>query len=126
MKRLTIAAAMLALILSAGIYDHHRTHEIFSRFESLVEAVDFAVDSGDAKTALARTDEMLAWWEKQKVYIDTFTYSPDTRTVSVTIGEIKGSLQADDFQNAKSKTQSLLILIKNVQSTVDFDFKDIF
>ena len=50
-----------------------------------------------------------------------FDYSTEMRQIPVTLGEIEGSLEVDDLQNASSKTASTIILIENVRKTVSFD-----
>ena len=114
MKKLIVVICILVLILAFGIYDHVRVKNVFDELTFRINELDRLVD--EKKTA-----EALDAWEKERIYVEMFDYSTEMRQIPVTLGEIEGSLEVDDLQNASSKTASTIILIENVRKTVTFD-----
>lgn len=125
MKKIIIALIILAAILAAGILDHKHIDRVFDEFDERLYAIDTALKAGNEDEAEALTNDLVDWWDKKRLYVEIFAYSPDTRSISVTLGEIKGSLIADDVENAQSKVTSTLELVKNVHNMLDFNLSDI-
>jgi hypothetical protein len=126
MSRVITAFVLLAIMVTAGILEHINVDNTFDEMKFRAEEIDELIKEGDIEAALQKCAETAKWWDSKRDLIEAFSYSPDTRLLSVTIGEIEGSLIADDLKNAQSKVTSLLYLIDNVHNVLDFNFQDIF
>ncbi|MDD7570633.1 MAG: DUF4363 family protein [Faecalibacterium sp.] len=121
MKKLIVVICILVLILAFGIYDHVRVKNVFDELTFRINELDRLVDEKKTAEALDACTALIEWWEKERIYVEMFDYSTEMRQIPVTLGEIEGSLEVDDLQNASSKTASTIILIENVRKTVSFD-----
>lgn len=126
MKKIITMIIIITIIVSAGIWEHFYVEKTFDEFYDKVSEIDSLIKEKDTKSALEKTKEMSIWWEKKRKPIEIIAYSQDIRSVSVVIGEIEGSLIADDLKNAQSKITSMFALILNTKNILDFNAKDIF
>lgn len=125
MKKMIIGIIGLLLILTAGILEHFHVDKVFNEFSARAEKLGEYIAAEDESAALNCCTELSQWWQDNRYQIEAFSYSTDIRSISVTIGEIEGSLMAGDFVNAQSKIISLQYLIDNVHNVVDFNWSDI-
>ena len=124
MKKVVIAVIVLLVIITAGILENVYVDKVFSTLDDKLGEVEQLVHAEDDE-ALDKLRSLTAWWEKQRGYMELFTYSPDLRAFSVALGETEGSLESDDFQNAQSKIQSLLVMSANLHQILDFNLEDV-
>ncbi len=124
MKKVVIALVVLAVILTAGILESFYIDDVFDELDSRLNALEQAIhDENDISLDLTR--DLETWWESKRKYMELFTFSPDMRAFSVAVAEIEGSLEADDYQNAMSKCQSLITMSRNMHLILDFNVEDI-
>ncbi|MEG1612842.1 MAG: DUF4363 family protein [Clostridia bacterium] len=126
MRKAVLLILILAIIVSAGVSEHYFIHRTFDSFNLQLQEIDSLIDKNKSSEALEKVRILQKWWDKKRKIIDGISFSPDSRQVNVVIGEIEGSLDTDDMQNAESKIDSLFELIKNIRDILDFDFADIF
>lgn len=124
MKKVVVAVVILLIIITAGILENVYVDKVFSTLDIRLGDVEQLVHA-QSDAALDELRDLTAWWEKQRGYMELFTYSPDLRAFSVALGETEGSLESEDFQNAQSKIQSLLVMSSNLHRILDFNFEDI-
>lgn len=124
MKKVVIALVVLAVILTAGILESFYIDDVFDELDARLNALEQAIhDENDISLDLTR--DLETWWESKRKYMELFTFSPDMRAFSVAVAEIEGSLEADDYQNAMSKCQSLITMSRNMHLILDFNVEDI-
>lgn len=124
MKRLIVALAVLALILTAGILEAVYVEGVFGELNAKIYALEDAIKSPE-DDALDEVKSLVAWWEDKRTKLELFTWSPDMRAFSVALAETEGSLECGDDKNALSKCQSLLTMANNIKSILDFNLTDI-
>lgn len=124
MKKVIVAIVILLVIITAGILENVYVDKVFSSLDGRLEKAEALVRE-ESDEALTQVRELIAWWEKQRSYMELFTYSPDLRAFSVALGETEGSLECEDFQNASSKIRSLLVMSSNLHRVLDFNAEDI-
>ena len=124
MKRVVVAIIVLVLILVGGILENVYVTKTFGELHDKLTSLEQAVLSED-ESALEQLKDISAWWEKRRMYIELFAYSPDVRAFSVAMGEAEGSLECGDYQNATSKCRSLIIMADNIKRLLDFNAEDI-
>ncbi len=124
MKKFVIAIAILLVILTAGILENVYVDKVFSSLDDRLYDVEQLVHE-QSQTALDQLRSLTDWWEDRRRMLELFTYSPDLRAFSVALGETEGSLESEDFQNALSKIQSLLVMSSNLHRILDFNLEDI-
>lgn len=124
MKKVILAIIILAIILTAGILENVYVDKMFNRLDSSLADIEKSVIAQD-DAALKKTEELIGWWEKERKYAELFVYSPDIRAFSVALGETKGSLECEDYDNALSKIRSLQIMSQNIHDILDFNIADI-
>lgn len=124
MKKVIIALVVLAIILTAGILESIYIDDVFDELDARIQSLESAIHE-ENDSALTLTRELAEWWEDRRKYMELFTFSPDMRAFSVAVAEIEGSIEADDYQNAMSKCQSLVTMSRNMHLILDFNFEDI-
>lgn len=124
MKKVIIALIVLAIILTAGILESVYIDNVFEELDERIDELEKAIHDEDDRS-LFLTRELSEWWEHKRKYMELFTFSPDMRAFSVAVAEIEGSIEADDYQNAMSKCQSLVTMSRNMHLILDFNFEDI-
>ncbi len=124
MKKVIIALVVLAVILTAGILESIYIDNVFSELDYRLDELEKTIHEEDERS-LTLTRELSSWWEGKRKYMELFTFSPDMRAFSVAVAEIEGSIEADDYQNAMSKCQSLVTMSRNMHLILDFNFEDI-
>ena len=124
MKKVVLAVVILAIIVTAGILENVYIDKIFNGLDSRLSNLEELIISQD-EGALNAVNETVEYWEAQRKYAELIVYSPDIRAFSVALGETKGSLECDDFDNALSKIRSLQIMSRNIHDILDFNLADI-
>lgn len=124
MKKVIVAIVVLALIITAGILETVFVDKLFGKLDNRLNEIEACIKQ-ESPEALEKTDELVGWWENKRKFMELFTYSPDVRAFSVALGEAQGSLECNDYDNALSKLQSLLVMSANIHSILDFNIADI-
>lgn len=124
MKKVILAIIILAIILTAGILENIYVEKVFDTLNQKLVTLQVAIEAED-EDALAQLTDITAWWEKKRGYLELFTYSTDLRAFSAALGETDGSLRCGDFNNALSKTRSLIVMAQNIRKILDFNIVDI-
>lgn len=124
MKKVVVAIVILAAIITAGILENFYVTNVF---ESVDDRLNGAIElvANESDSALDSVRDIGEWWDKKREYLELFTYSPDLRAFSVALAEAEGSLECGDFQNARSKLRSLLVMSNNLKRILDFNLTDI-
>lgn len=125
MKRAIVLIILFLLVIGAGIGEHFYVHKTFDEFDSRMHEIEDFIDNEKGDEALARTEDLQTWWLKKKEVLESVSYCNDARQVNVVIGELQGSLEIGDLDNASSKIISLYQLINNIRDTLDFNAQDI-
>ncbi|MDR3216562.1 MAG: DUF4363 family protein [Clostridiaceae bacterium] len=120
-----IAIAFFAALLGAGIWENFHVKKIFRELDQKIEKLKTEIEEENLDASKSSADELIVWWEKNRRLLETIVFAPDLRLFSVSLGEIKGSLAAEDFQNAASKVESLLSISRNLCQLLDFNLSDI-
>ncbi len=124
MKKVIVAIVVLLAIITAGILENVYVDKVFSTLDDRLGEIEADVLS-ESDSALNGVRDLTKWWEKQRSFMELFTYSPDLRAFSVALGETEGSLESGDYQNAQSKIQSLIVMSSNLHRILDFNLEDV-
>jgi hypothetical protein len=124
MKKVVVALVILAVIITAGVLEHHHIDKTFNTLDEKLYAIENEIHL-NSPNALVLTKELSSWWEQQRKHVELFTFSPDIRAFSVALAEQEGSLECGDFDNAMSKCQSLISMSKNIHQILDFNVEDV-
>lgn len=125
MKKAILLSVILALIIASGIGEHFFVHKVFDEFNVKLSSLETLVEEEKADEALLSVKDLDAWWMQKKNVLESISYCVDIRQVNVVIGEIQGSLEREDFNNASSKIDSLYELLDNIRDILDFNAHDI-
>ncbi len=124
MKKVVFAVVLLAIILTAGILENYFVHGIFTELDNKLYSIEQDLHKEDI-SALNKVRDLRVWWEDKRKYLELISYSPDLRAFSVALAETEGSLECNDFLNAMSKCQSLIVMSSNTHKLLDFNIEDI-
>ncbi len=124
MKKVVLAIVILLVIVTAGALETVYIDNIFGKLDGKLDESITLIEAQDSE-AYTRMQELTEWWEKRRGYLELFVFSPDIRAFSVALGEAVGSLKCEDYDNALSKVQSLLVMSKNIHNILDFNITDI-
>ena len=124
MKKVVVAIVILAVIVTAGILESVYVTRVFKEVDGKLADIESSIRL-ESEDALQKTRALISWWNERRQYMELFVYSPDVRAFSVALGEAEGSLMCGDFQNALSKTQSLMVMSNNIRRILDFNLEDI-
>ena len=124
MKKVVLAIVILIIIVTGGILEDFYIHKTFSALDEKLTSLENSIIN-QSEDCLAKTNEIFEWWEKKRMYMELFAYSPDVRSFSVALAETQGSLECEDYQNALSKCRSLIVMADNINRLLDFTAEDI-
>lgn len=124
MKKIVLAIVILIIIVTGGILEDFYIHKTFSALDEKLTSLENSIIN-QSEDCLAKTNEIFEWWEKKRMYMELFAYSPDVRSFSVALAETQGSLECEDYQNALSKCRSLIVMADNIKRLLDFNAEDI-
>lgn len=124
MKKVVLAIVILIIIVTGGILEDFYIHKTFSALDEKLASLENSIIN-QSEDCLDKTNEIFEWWEKKRMYMELFAYSPDVRSFSVALAETQGSLECEDYQNALSKCRSLIVMADNIKRLLDFNAEDI-
>ena len=124
MKKVVLAIVILIIIVTGGVLEDFYIHKTFSALDEKLTSLENSIIN-QSEDCLAKTNEIFEWWEKKRMYMELFAYSPDVRSFSVALAETQGSLECEDYQNALSKCRSLIVMADNIKRLLDFNAEDI-
>ncbi len=124
MKKVVLAIVILIIIVTGGILEDFYIHKTFSALDEKLTSLENSIIN-QSEDCLDKTNEIFEWWEKKRMYMELFAYSPDVRSFSVALAETQGSLECADYQNALSKCRSLIVMADNIKRLLDFNAEDI-
>lgn len=124
MKKIALAIVILIIIVTGGILEDFYIHKTFSALDEKLTSLENSIIN-QSEDCLDKTNEIFEWWEKKRMYMELFAYSPDVRSFSVALAETQGSLECEDYQNALSKCRSLIVMADNIKRLLDFNAEDI-
>ena len=124
MKKVVLAIVILIIIVTGGILEDFYIHKTFSALDEKLTSLENSIIN-QSEDCLDKTNEIFEWWEKKRMYMELFAYSPDVRSFSVAFAETQGSLECKDYQNALSKCRSLIVRADNIKRLLDFNAEDI-
>lgn len=124
MKKVALAIVILIIIVTGGILEDFYIHKTFSALDEKLTSLENSIIN-QSEDCLDKTNEIFEWWEKKRMYMELFAYSPDVRSFSVALAETQGSLACEDYQNALSKCRSLIVMADNIKRLLDFNAEDI-
>ena len=124
MKKVVLAIVILIIIVTGGILEDFYIHKTFSALDEKLTSLENSIIN-QSEDCLDKTNEIFEWWEKKRMYMELFAYSPDVRSFSVALAETQGSLECEDYQNALSKCRSLIVMADNNKRLLDFNAEDI-
>ena len=124
MKKVVLALVILIIIVTGGILEDFYIHKTFSALDEKLTSLENSIIN-QSEDCLDKTNEIFEWWEKKRMYMELFAYSPDVRSFSVALAETQGSLECEDYQNALSKCRSLIVMADNIKRLLDFNAEDI-
>lgn len=124
MKKVVLAIVILIIIVTGGILEDFYIHKTFSALDEKLTSLENSIIN-QSEDCLDQTNEIFKWWEKKRMYMELFAYSPDVRSFSVALAETQGSLECEDYQNALSKCRSLIVMADNIKRLLDFNAEDI-
>ena len=124
MKKVVLAIVILIIIVTGGVLEDFYIHKTFSALDEKLTSLENSIIN-QSEDCLSKTNEIFEWWEKKRMYMELFAYSPDVRSFSVALAETQGSLECEDYQNALSKCRSLIVMADNIKRLLDFNAEDI-
>ena len=124
MKKVVLAIVILIIIVTGGVLEDFYIHKTFSALDEKLTSLENSIIN-QSEDCLDKTNEIFEWWEKKRMYMELFAYSPDVRSFSVALAETQGSLECEDYQNALSKCRSLIVMADNIKRLLDFNAEDI-
>ena len=124
MKKVVLAIVILIIIVTGGILEDFYIHKTFSALDEKLTSLENSIIN-QSEDCLDKTNEIFEWWEKKRMYMELFAYSPDVRSFSVALAETQGSLECKAYQTALSKCRSLIVMADNIKRLLDFNAEDI-
>lgn len=124
MKRVVFAILILIVIIVAGLVENAFVHKTFTTLDEKLHTLEDALHE-ESQESLTIVKDLKVWWEDKREVLEILVYSPDLRAFSVALAETEGSLECNDFLNAMSKCQSLIMMASNTHKLIDFNLEDI-
>ena len=120
MKKVVLAIVILVIIVTGGVLEDFYIHKTFSSLNEKLVSLENSIKS-QSDDCIDKANEIFDWWEKKRMYMELFAFSP----FSVALAETQGSIECEDYQNALSKCRSLIVMADNIKRLLDFNAEDI-
>ena len=79
MKKVVLAIVILVIIVTGGVLEDFYIHKTFSSLNEKLVSLENSIKS-QSDDCIDKANEIFDWWEKKRMYMELFAFSPDVRS----------------------------------------------
>ena len=125
MKKIILVLVILAIIVGLGITEQVCVSKTFDNALNQSKKITQAIEAEDYVSAEELTQEMSDWWSKKRDVLEFVCPNNDIKVVMVAIGDLKGALDAEMWEDSLQKAVLLTYTIENSKNLLTFKWKNV-
>ena len=125
MKKVILVVAIAAIIIGLGVTEQVCVNKLFDNALERTAAITAAIEAEDYATAEKLTDDMSEWWAKKRDVLEFVCPNNDIKVIMVAIGDLKGALQAEMWEDCLQKAVLLTYTTENSKNLLTFKWKNV-
>ncbi|MEG2413594.1 MAG: DUF4363 family protein [Clostridia bacterium] len=123
--RISIVIILLITILACGIVEQIYIAKTFDRLEELSVDIYNRLQKKDFASALAETQTMIKWWEKQRDILEFLCPNSDIKEIIREMSELEGSQLAAMYDDSVTRANVLKVMAKNSKNLLAYNWKNV-
>ncbi len=125
MRKMAIAALLLAVIIFLTMYESGKIEDICLYNMAQMEKLDDDIERRDFESAQKELLKIKEKWEKDEKFLDAVTTHEDTDTVNVLFTEIGANIRHEDFESAQTVADKLKLQFEHIRKRSEIKISNI-
>ena len=123
MKKIILVFILLGIIVGLGVTEQVCVSKTFDN--ALNQSRTQAIQAEDYEAAAQMTQDMSDWWSKKRDLLEFVCPNNDIKVVMVAIGDLKGALDAEMWEDSLQKAVLLTYTVENSKNLLTFKWKNV-
>ena len=125
MKKIILVFILLGIIVGLGVTEQVCVSKTFDNALNHSRSITQAIQAEDYEAAAQMTQEMSDWWSKKRDLLEFVCPNNDIKVVMVAIGDLKGALDAEMWEDSLQKAVLLTYTVENSKNLLTFKWKNV-
>ena len=125
MKKIILVFILLGIIVGLGVTEQVCVSKTFDNALNQSRSITQAIQAEDYEVAAQMTQDMSDWWSKKRDLLEFVCPNNDIKVVMVAIGDLKGALDAEMWEDSLQKAVLLTYTVENSKNLLTFKWKNV-
>lgn len=125
MKKIILVFILLGIIVGLGVTEQVCVSKTFDNALNQSRSITQAIQAEDYESAAQMTQDMSDWWSKKRDLLEFVCPNNDIKVVMVAIGDLKGALDAEMWEDSLQKAVLLTYTVENSKNLLTFKWKNV-
>lgn len=125
MKKIILVIILLGIIVGLGVTEQVCVSKTFDNALNQSRSITQAIQAEDYEAAAQMTQDMSDWWSKKRDILEFVCPNNDIKVVMVAIGDLKGALDAEMWEDSLQKAVLLTYTVENSKNLLTFKWKNV-
>lgn len=125
MYKIVLAAILLVIILTLGIFEQVFIKNAFDDLVEDCEEIQRLLLEGDFEGAYEKTEHVERDWKKERDLLEFACPNTDVKDVAKEIGELKGSQIAAMYDDSITRCEVLIAMAENSKNLLAYKWKNV-
>ncbi len=125
MKKIILVIILLGIIVGLGVTEQVCVSKTFDNALNQSRSITQAIQAEDYESAAQMTQDMSDWWSKKRDLLEFVCPNNDIKVVMVAIGDLKGALDAEMWEDSLQKAVLLTYTVENSKNLLTFKWKNV-
>ena len=125
MKKIILVFILLGIIVGLGVTEQVCVSKTFDNALNQSRSITQAIQAEDYEAAAQMTQDMSDWWSKKRDLLEFVCPNNDIKVVMVAIGDLKGALDAEMWEDSLQKAVLLTYTVENSKNLLTFTWKNV-
>ena len=125
MKKIILVFIQLGIIVGLGVTEQVCVSKTFDNALNQSRSITQAIQAEDYEAAAQMTQDMSDWWSKKRDILEFVCPNNDIKVVMVAIGDLKGALDAEMWEDSLQKAVLLTYTVENSKNLLTFKWKNV-
>ena len=111
--------------MGLGVTEQVCVSKTFDNALNQSRSITQAIQAEDYEAAAQMTQDMSDWWSKKRDLLEFVCPNNDIKVVMVAIGDLKGALDAEMWEDSLQKAVLLTYTVENSKNLLTFKWKNV-
>ncbi len=125
MKKIILVFILLGIIVGLGVTEQVCVSKTFDNALNQSRSITQAIQAEDYEAAAQMTQDMSDWWSKKRDLLEFVCPNNDIKVVMIAIGDLKGALDAEMWEDSLQKAVLLTYTVENSKNLLTFKWKNV-